>query len=775
MNLPRIVKPFPDETIRGVLTRLAEKNGFPTPSMAADALGITFHQMGTAIDVVAKACEAPPASLAWSTPVLQGRAAVHLAGQTLRATHVSTQLRRWCLACLAERPSHRFCWDVSAVSTCPTHRIRLLDRCPNCLNHLRWRNPSMTVCETCSLDLTKVDAEPAPETELSADSYTLGRLGVLPVKALRFADDVDLGDALTYLDRLGRISMGGYHASAPSADELGVSTSGLIARGIDIVSHWPNALHASLDRLVEQSRPKIHADNYGCNWSYGWAYNWAVKLPDNRFARAIRAEITKHAATSFSIKRGPSLLDFETHQPRLQTVRDAALEVGMFHITMRRLCVALGFIPKRGRSGVQFALTPEQVAEMKAAIAGSMNMCEVADRLGFSVTTAVNLIKAKVLKPWVLAGRGGLNAHIFRMEDVEGFYSALRGAAPTELTARPGTKPFAAACQAAGIDAQEACKLVFAGKFAPVSVLAGKKGLEGLLFDVKEMVALEHSLRPWLTVDDVADKLDILQNTARELVRLKLLVSERTEVDGKAFWRVEPSSVDQFARDYVKGSDYADVFQTNGRHASNRLKALGLKPVIDMSGGFQTAIFNRSQAELAIQGLSTCRTWTKETRALFWGELGRALEFKGSPYSLDRDYGQAAVLSVGRTGVSLVVRYQPKHNSIDVGIHIGSNMDREAFDILLAQKDEIEKELGFALTWLRHEAKTTMYAVVENTEFSLSNRAHWSSLHAWIAEVLPKFRDVFRPRVKTLPGRYRPKMKGVPLRKPVNEMASAAA
>ncbi len=57
------------------------------------------------------------------------------------------------------------------------------------------------------------------------------------------------------------------------------------------------------------------------------------------------------------------------------------------------------------------------------------------------------------------------------------------------------------------------------------------------------------------------------------------------------------------------------------------------------------------------------------------------------------------------------------------------------------------------MSWVEHAAETGLCALVEKTEFALSDRANWPELHAWVADVVPRFWSVLGPRVKTLPGR----------------------
>ena len=624
----------------------------------------------------------------------------------------------------------------------------------------------MTLCESCSYDLTRAPSTPALDDEIEADTYTLGRLGVLPPRPLLLADRIDLGDALSHLDRLGRLILGGYRVSAPSLEDLGVSGSGVLARGIAMVSDWPRAFHVCLDQVMLQSTTQRDSDAQGANWAYGWAYLWATKLPEDAFSRAIKAEMAKHAGEHLPVRRHIVRLDFDLHPPEHMTMREAADDCGLIYATMRRLCDALGLVPGDMRTGKQFVLAPSQIETIKTALAGSMNLSQVADRLCINRISLARLLEDGVVKPWIHSGRGGLNAHIFRTEDIEAFYSMLRGNAPIGSTQPPGTMPLMKACKTSKLSVHEVCKLIKDGKIAPVCVLKGMKGLDGLLYDLEAMCCIRRSLRPWMSVEEVAEKLNIRVDTATELLRRKFLDAEKIDAESKAFWRVDPESVDEFAMNYVRGSDYAKEFNTTGEHASRRLIALGLKPIVEM-GPYQTALFKRNQVELTIQGLATSETWTKETRASFWHGLARTLETKGSFYTLDRgDYGPEANLSLGRTGVLLGIKYQKSRNSIMLALQVNSSMDPDGYDILHAQKDDIEKELGFNLSWSKPEIGTGVWASIENTVFSLSDRANWPLLHDWIAATIAKFRDVFPKRVKTLPGRYRPKMKGLPREKP---------
>ena len=71
------------------------------------------------------------------------------------------------------------------------------------------------------------------------------------------------------------------------------------------------------------------------------------------------------------------------------------------------------------------------------------------------------------------------------------------------------------------------------------------------------------------------------------------------------------------------------------------------------------------------------------------------------------------------------------------------------FNALEAEKEEIEKALGYSMTWYNPEDKRMCRIYLRRT-CDLEARETWEEQHAWLAENLEKLHRVFAPRVKQL-------------------------
>lgn len=82
-----------------------------------------------------------------------------------RAYHIRVSRPQLCALCLQERTLARLPWDVSLVTCCPKHRVRLVDRCPSCNRALCWRRPDVVTC-LCGQDFRHASGVQAAADEL---------------------------------------------------------------------------------------------------------------------------------------------------------------------------------------------------------------------------------------------------------------------------------------------------------------------------------------------------------------------------------------------------------------------------------------------------------------------------------------------------------------------------------------------------------------------------------------------------------------------------------
>jgi hypothetical protein len=102
---------------------------------------------------------------------------------------------------------------------------------------------------------------------------------------------------------------------------------------------------------------------------------------------------------------------------------------------------------------------------------------------------------------------------------------------------------------------------------------------------------------------------------------------------------------------------------------------------------------------------------------------------------------------VGRTGVGLIASV--KIDKATVFVETDNNNHPGWFHLLFADKEKIEQELGFNLTWdERANRKYSQIGIVH--DFNTRDLAQWPIIHRWMLSHLESMRKVFRPKVKRL-------------------------
>lgn len=173
----------PDEDGMGYALRMATANGLTFSDLAR-----TFASPGhcyvpaTASGAVAFMFGCTPARLQQAFVMRrfrgEGFAAEFLTLDFLRPYQLRQNIPQICPACIEIFHRARASWAVSIVTSCPMHKLRLIDRCA-CGRRVSWRRPSINFCE-CGRGLTTFDqnSRPASWQELEASSqmeFLLGR------------------------------------------------------------------------------------------------------------------------------------------------------------------------------------------------------------------------------------------------------------------------------------------------------------------------------------------------------------------------------------------------------------------------------------------------------------------------------------------------------------------------------------------------------------------------------------------------------------------------
>src|SRR2546423_690370 len=149
---PQLLKtpvPRPDESLMGYILRLTEENGYNTPSWIFELAGLRVS--------VAHGGKAALYRADFDSDTLRSLTGLSLSeieklryriidfGNTIQIFNkpVSANFIRFCFpkicpACLKEDNYYRSVWDLLPYTACPTHRVILIDKCPNCDQRISW-------------------------------------------------------------------------------------------------------------------------------------------------------------------------------------------------------------------------------------------------------------------------------------------------------------------------------------------------------------------------------------------------------------------------------------------------------------------------------------------------------------------------------------------------------------------------------------------------------------------------------------------------------------
>ena len=132
----------------------------------------------------------------------------------------------------------------------------------------------------------------------------------------------------------------------------------------------------------------------------------------------------------------------------------------------------------------------------------------------------------------------------------------------------------------------------------------------------------------------------------------------------------------------------------------------------------------------------------------YWTSFGEFMTARQSALKPPKPYPSNWIgYGAGRTGSGLVAVLNLKEMYVAVETN---NWEHAGwFHLLHADKDDIEKELGFALEW-EERPGLQKCSIKVRKDVDLQDRTAWSAYHAWMLERLEAMRHVFRPRIKDL-------------------------
>ncbi|MGJ8479997.1 TniQ family protein [Sphingobium yanoikuyae] len=346
---PKSVELRDQETAESILWRLAVANGERTVRRLFAATPNLSSQRDYGNDmayryvpIAARLAGIEESVLSQQSLIKGGRSSI-LRSQEFRILPAISR-DRVCLGCLRDdqdrfdgqeeaRPYRRNWWSLQQINTCPEHRLRLLDACPNCGSALRPLGAPMRCSCNPHYDLRRVSQTGLTEDQVAHDKWLLGRLGIGSGITRPILDDLspDAGSRLCLLIGLSAIDPDKIAIRNITSDHAyAASTAGWAA-----LDDWPHNLNKLLDKLVDSSPKYSHGGRGGYYEPLNKYLIVASPVNDFNFVHEL---IRNHAANRLSVTSRTSILGKPVKRGKFSTLQTVIDKVSVGYPTTVAVC-----------------------------------------------------------------------------------------------------------------------------------------------------------------------------------------------------------------------------------------------------------------------------------------------------------------------------------------------------------------------------------------------------------------------------------------------------
>ena len=281
-SLPHPQLRMPGESVASLIVRNAETYGFRDPARVLGRIRMPGQTLQTIVS------EPPEPEFRGALATLLGLeqelldrisyptrdpTRFRFNGHLLPREFFLLSRRRYCPDCLRENAFHRMAWDLSLVTGCPRHAVRLIDGCPACHKSLRWQARSLTRCPrpVCWADLRAAAAEPVNSDRMAGVTATLDALADIPPLGAG-PPGLSGGELVRLAFQLGAFSRGSERVGRPIdlLDRHPEAMHLILNEGWAALADWPRGFHALLEQLRGRSAGRrgryglrVHPRSYG--------------------------------------------------------------------------------------------------------------------------------------------------------------------------------------------------------------------------------------------------------------------------------------------------------------------------------------------------------------------------------------------------------------------------------------------------------------------------------------------------------------------------------
>lgn len=573
------IKPYTDESLPGYLYRLAQANGLPGSVVVGQLRENAHIGFEWPSEQFHENCFWPSIAAELTSP------------QTRPAPLWNIRRRRFCGKCLAEKFYWRAAWDLSLVTACRRHSVRLQDQCPHCGKHLRWGEHAVENCQNCGRDLSAGKAE-----AIAATSEELWMTKELTQRMIGSSRHCDRHLKCLDLESLHELAFrfGCYISRPETSKPKKIADSGssyavlpIALAAAHTLDDWPHGFFRSLDQIRST---RGDASQWKLRTAFGPIYREiyaGLTSPSFQFVRdAFENYLQRswHAPLAF---RHRSLSSSVIRNHQWLPISDIAARLNLDPALIARLADA-GQIPsQKYRSGsgrncvvVELGAIEKLSDELRTALTAE----QAANFLGLTKSRIEELIQAKILAIWgnrpVLGTRWFIDS-----SSVNSLFNLGQAASLlTELSHHQATVDYLLRHQVNNTkDFTNLVAKIIQGEVAVCGVLSNARRICDWVVDTRSMQGLlnqtVNQVEGNFTVIEVANELSVKQEVAYALVRHGLIKSRTIAAGKKSMQMVRRRSLEAFRQNYIFGSELAKALEFSPKALVAFLCQKGIFPV----------------------------------------------------------------------------------------------------------------------------------------------------------------------------------------------------
>ena len=594
---PRLLAPFADESLPGLLLRYSELYRYRDPRRLLTRTGADDLILWTL-------CQEDPdgevgsklgSLLGLDDPTFR-RMSLHTGHQTtIRVLGIPIwrdlarhDLRAVCPACLRDSPHHRAVWLVDALPVCAIHGSWLLTRCPRgeCSSRLRWNGMGVHRCDQrgCRCDLR----------DFAAPGVNMGRLGgVRGLHNLLHQDDDSLsplgmprGEALRMAFVLGQHAFGHERSTRPNGylKRHMEMVPEILDAGWRALQDWPNGFHGFLDTL--SARAATRRGKAGFQKHFGHLANRVYHWAREPWGAPLGTALANYAAGNPDL--AVSRHQLRRYAPGVElrhvhvSLGEAQSLLGVGPVTMMALAEQRNLYRRRPEgSGVPALLRADAVRELADELSGFLLPREARARLGVGYRLLRQLEAAGLITQVPEAERV-METRSYRRSDIDVFLQACRGKAPrmsADAAKAAGLTPITRLA-APGRSVPDVCRALMGGRLRAVAVVTGKQGLASLRFRMEDVGRVAPAVVQTMSIVEAARRLDTDYPNLHVWARKGMLETVTSDRPGERGLRVTEEGLASFQKTYASGRDLKVMFRQKGNHwLSRHLAFQGIRPV----------------------------------------------------------------------------------------------------------------------------------------------------------------------------------------------------